>query len=167
VELLSPKKALEEAGATVHVISPEPDAIRGWDQTEWGESVPVDRTLDQAQVEEYDALVLPGGQINPDKLRTVEAAVDFVKRFAESHKPLAAICHAPWLLIEADLVRDRSMTSYPSIRTDMKNAGADWVDEEVVVDGNFITSRNPSDLDAFNETLISALAADSAGRKVA
>lgn len=158
VELTKPKQALEEAGATVHVVSLEAGQIKGWDETDWGQSVDVDITLDQAQADTYDALVLPGGQINPDKLRVEEAAVSFVKQFGQSAKPIAAICHGPWTLIEADLVRGKKMTSFPSIKTDLKNAGAEWVDQEVVVDQGIITSRNPDDIPAFNKAIIEALA---------
>ena len=158
VELTGPKEALEKAGATVHIVSPKDGEIKGWDETDWGQSFPVDMTLDQASVEDYDGLVLPGGQINPDKLRTEEKAIDFIKQFAELGRPIAAICHGPWTLIEADLVRGKRMTSFPSIKTDLKNAGADWVNEEVVVDQKFITSRKPDDIPAFNEKFMEELA---------
>ena len=161
-ELLQPKEDLEAAGATVHVVSPESGTIKGWDQDHWGQDVTVDRTLSDADAADYDALVLPGGQINPDKLRIDGDALDFVKAFASAGKPIAAICHAPWLLAETGLARDRRMTSYKSIRTDLKNAGADVVDERVVRDegGPFtlVTSRNPDDLDAFGEAVIDVLA---------
>ena len=148
-ELLEPKRQLAEAGATVHVISPESGSIRGWDKDDWGESVAVDVPLDEAEVEDYDALVLPGGQINPDLLRVNAQALTFVRDFFETNKPLAAICHAPWLLIETGIAKGRQLTSYKSIKTDLINAGADWIDEEVVVQQALITSRNPGDLDAF------------------
>jgi protease I len=148
-ELREPLEKLRAEGARVEVISPKGEQIRSWDKKDWGDSVAVDRTLDEASPEDYDALVLPGGQINPDVLRIDENAVDFVRRFAQSGKPLAAICHGPWLLIEADVVRGRDVTSYPSVRTDLVNAGAKWHDREVVVDEGVITSRNPSDLAAF------------------
>lgn len=158
VELTKPKQALEDAGATVHVVSPESGSIKGWDQDHWGDSVDVDQTLDGASADAYDALVLPGGQINPDKLRINDDALAFVKAFASAGKPIAAICHAPWLLIEAGLAEGRTLTSYTSIRTDLKNAGATVQDQEVVrdEDGPFtlVTSRNPDDLPAFNETII-------------
>lgn len=157
VELTEPKKALENAGATTHVISPKDGKIKGWKFTEWGDSVKVDKTLDQAKPEEYDALVLPGGVMNPDHLRTDLKAVDFVRRFAQSGKSVAAICHGPWTLIEAGVVRGKTMTSWPSIRTDLKNAGAHWVDQEVVVDGQFITSRKPDDIPAFCGKIIEFL----------
>ena len=158
VELTEPKKALEEAGATTHVISPKPGKIKGWKFTDWGESVAVDKTLDQASLAEYDLLVLPGGVQNPDHLRMNEDAVGFARSFIESGKPVGAICHASWTLIEAGVVKGRKMTSWPSLHTDLRNAGAEWVDQEVVVDGNLITSRKPDDLPAFNKHLIAALA---------
>ena len=153
-ELMVPKEKLEEAGAKVDIISLKPGEIWGWQKDDWGKSIAVDRTLDSVKVDEYDALVLPGGQINPDLLRADKKAVQFVKDFYASKKPLAAICHAPWLLIEAGLANGRKMTSYHSMATDVKNAGANWVDEEVVVDQGLITSRNPKDLDAFSAKII-------------
>jgi protease I len=153
VELTEPRKALESAGATVDVISPKPGEIKGWNRTDWGDKTKVTKTLDQAKPTDYDALVLPGGQINPDKLRIEPKAVAFVKDFVASGKPVAAICHGPWLLVEADVLKNRTVTSYPSIRTDIRNAGAHWVDEEVVTDGNLTTSRRPDDLPAFNQRL--------------
>jgi protease I len=154
VELTEPKKALEEAGATVHVISLKPGQIKGWDVTDWGESVKVDKTLLEVKVEEYDGLVLPGGQINPDKLRIEPKAVAFVTDFFYTGKPIGAICHGPWMLVEGNVLRHRTLTSWPSIRTDIRNAGGHWVDEEVVTDQNLTTSRKPDDLPAFNERLI-------------
>ncbi len=156
-ELLKPREALRKAGYEPVVVSPEDGSIRGWDQGDWGEEVTVDLTLEEAEAEDFDALVLPGGQINPDKLRMEEKAVQLVRDFAKAGKPIAAICHAPWLLIEADLVRGRKVTSWPSLRTDLRNAGANVVDQEVVIDGIFITSRKPDDIPAFNEALIGAL----------
>jgi protease I len=153
-ELRYPLEKLREYGASVEVISPKDGEIRSWDEKDWGDSVAVDRTIDKAQVEDYDALVLPGGQINPDVLRLDAAAVGFVRRFAASGKALAAICHGPWLLVEADVVRGREVTSYPSIRTDMENAGGKWSDQEVVVDEAIITSRNPGDLPAFVDKIV-------------
>jgi len=159
LELMEPKASLEKAGAKVDVLSIKEGEIKGWDKTNWGKSVKVDRLVSNAKGEEYDALVLPGGQINPDKLRMDKTAVEFVKRFAESGKPVAAICHGPWTLIEAGVVRGKTMTSWPSLHTDLQNAGASWVDKEVVVDGSLITSRKPEDLPAFSGKLIDALAA--------
>ncbi len=160
-ELVSPKKALTDAGATVHVISPESGSIKGWDQDDWGDTVTVDVDLEDASAGDYAALVLPGGQMNPDILRINDAALDFVKAFAADGKPIAAICHAPWLVIEAGLAKDRHMTSYTSIRTDLENAGAKVQDEEMVrcPHGDFvlITSRNPDDLPAFNAAIIDEL----------
>jgi protease I len=156
-ELTEPKRALEEAGAKTMVIAPKSGEIKGWNHTDWGQSVKVDQTLDQAKPQEFDALVLPGGVMNPDHLRIDAKAVKFVRDFAGSGKPIAAICHGPWTLIEAGVVKARTMTSWPSITTDLINAGAKWVDQEVVSDGQFITSRRPDDLPAFNRALIDLL----------
>ena len=153
-ELLDPREALDEAGATTEVISPEEDEIRAWDEEDWGEFVEVNVLLADADPDDYDALVLPGGVQNPDKLRMLPEAVEFVKAFFEAGKPVAAICHGPQLLIEAEVVRGRTMTSYPSLKTDLKNAGANWVDKEVVVDNGLVTSRKPADIPAFNRKLI-------------
>ncbi|MDT0682882.1 type 1 glutamine amidotransferase domain-containing protein [Roseicyclus sp. F158] len=167
VELTVPRDELKKAGATVHIISPEGDDVRSWDETDWGSTEPADLSLKDANAADYDALVLPGGQINPDKLRTIPEAVSFVKAFAESGKPLAAICHGPWLLVEADVLKGRRATSFPSIRTDLRNAGAEVVDETVVHDGNLITSRNPDDLDAFIRTIKDAVEQGASGRDAA
>ena len=153
-ELFEPKRRLEAAGATVTVVSPESGSIRSWDETDWGESVDVDLALADAKVADFDALVLPGGQINPDVLRANEKAVAFVREFFDSGKTLAAICHAPWLLVEAGVAKGREMTSYQSIATDVKNAGARWKDAAVVTDEALITSRDPNDLDAFCSKII-------------
>ena len=153
-ELLEPKKILETAGATTEVISPKEGQIRGWNKTDWGDRVKVDKTLDQASVADYDALVLPGGVMNPDHLRMNPQAVAFVEDFAVSGKPLGAICHGPWTLIEAKVVRNRTFTSWPSLKTDLENAGATWVDREVVVDDQFVSSRKPDDIPAFTKTFI-------------
>ena len=153
-ELVVPMERLREAGAKVEIISLQSGKIRGWKEKDWGDKFPVDRTLNEASVEDYDALVLPGGQINPDVLRTKPEAVAFVRRFYESKKPLAAICHAPWMLIEAGVTKGLRATSYHSIGTDMINAGAEWVDQEVVVDKGVITSRNPNDLGPFVDKII-------------
>jgi protease I len=154
VELTSPKEALEQAGATVHIVSPKSGEVKGWAKTDWGDTFPVDAALSRAKEADYDALVLPGGVMNPDKLRKEEQAVAFVRDFFEAKKPVAAICHAPWLLIEAGVVEGRKVTSYPSVKTDLENAGAEWVDQEVVVDQGLVTSRNPDDLPAFNAKTI-------------
>jgi protease I len=158
VELTEPKKALEQAGATTEVISPKSGEIRGWKSKDWGDSVKVDKTLTNANPSDYDALVLPGGVANPDNLRMDEKAVRFVKDFAQSGKPVAAICHGPWTLVEAGVVKGHTLTSWPSLKTDLKNAGANWVDKDVVMDGNFITSRKPDDLHAFNKKVIEEIA---------
>lgn len=157
-ELLQPKQALEAVGATVHIVSPEEGSIKGWKDGNWGDSVTVDVLLKGARPEDYDALVLPGGQMNPDTLRTLPEAISFVKSFFDADKPLAAICHAPWLLIEAGIVRDLSLTSYKSIKADVVNAGGNWEDKAVVVDNGVITSRNPDDLDAFSSEIIRQVA---------
>lgn len=157
VELTQPKANLEKAGAKVDVLSIKEGEIKGWDKTDWGEMVKVDKLVSNARPSDYDALVLPGGQINPDKLRIDKTAVAFVREFAQSGKPVAAICHGPWTLIEADVVRGRTMTSWPSLRTDLKNAGANWIDQEVAESGNIITSRKPEDIPAFSKALEEAL----------
>ncbi len=157
-ELAEPKKALQHAGAKIHVIAPHPGEIKGWKHTDWGRSAKVDKELNEVSFEDYDALVLPGGVMNPDKLRTDMRAVAFVKKFFDAGKPVAAICHAPWTMIEADVVRGRTMTSWPSLQTDLRNAGANWVDEQVVVDGNLTTSRKPDDLPVFIKKIIEQFA---------
>ena len=171
VELTKPKKALEDAGARVDVVAPDKGIkggeIRAWDMTDWGKKVDVDVKLSEANAADYDALQLPGGAMNPDHLRTEPTAVAFVKSFFNAGKPVAAICHAPWTLIEAGVVNGRTMTSWPSLKTDLKNAGAKWVDREVVVDGCLVTSRKPDDLPAFNEQMIEAFAGVRSGAKAA
>ncbi len=157
-ELAVPHERLSVAGATVTIISPEAGKIRGWKHTDWGDSFTVDLPLREASVEDFDCLVLPGGQINPDKLRAEPQAVEFVREFFNSGKPVAAICHGPWLLVEADLLRGRRATSYHSIKTDVRNAGADWIDEAVVADNGIITSRKPDDLEEFCDAIASHLA---------
>jgi protease I len=157
-ELEQPRMALDAAGAETEIISPEPEQIWGWDKDHVGDYFDVDVSLDDADATEYDGLLLPGGVMNPDKLRTIPEAVDFVRSFFETRKPVAAICHGPQLLIEADVVRDRKMTSYPSIKTDLINAGAKWVDEPVVVDQGLVTSRRPADLSMFNAKMIEEFA---------
>jgi protease I len=153
-ELMVPKQALEDAGAEVDIVSLKDGEIWGWQHDDWGDRIGVDKTLDEVSVADYDALVLPGGQINPDLLRADQRAVAFVRDFYATKKPLAAICHAPWVLVEAGLAKGRTMTSYHSMATDVKNAGANWVDQEVVVDQGLITSRNPRDLPAFCAKII-------------
>lgn len=153
-ELTSPKQAMEKEGFEVHVVSPEPDNIKAWNQGNWSESYKVDKRLDEVSASQYDALVLPGGVINPDHLRTQEKAVQLVREFFKQKKPVAAICHGPWTLISAGVVDGRKMTSYHSVKDDLINAGAQWVDQEVVVDQGLVTSRNPKDLPAFNTKLI-------------
>ncbi len=157
-ELLEPRRALEAAGAHTDIVSPSRATIRGWRHTDWGSPVDVDVLLDGAEPKEYDALVLPGGVMNPDQLRANPKAVEFVRSFVQSGKPIAAICHGPWTLIDADGVRGRKLTSWPSLRKDLENAGAEWVDEEVVVDRGLVTSRKPDDLPAFNQKLIEEIA---------
>lgn len=158
VELTGPKQALEQAGAQTHIISPNNDTVQGWNHFDKGDTFPVDVPLDRANANDYDALLLPGGVANPDQLRTKAAAVRFVKSFFEAAKPVAAICHGPWTLIEADVVKGRTVTSWPSLQTDLRNAGATWVDQEVVVDQGLITSRNPQDIPAFNRKTIEEFA---------
>jgi protease I len=154
-ELAEPHRALLEAGAdAADVIAPHGGSIQGMNHDEVGHKIPVDRTLDEARPEDYDALVLPGGVANPDRLRMNEAAVRFIRAIYDQRKPIAAICHGPWTLIEADIVRGRTVTSWPSLKTDLRNAGANWVDREVVVDGGLVTSRNPGDIPAFNKAII-------------
>ncbi|MEO3997346.1 type 1 glutamine amidotransferase domain-containing protein [Mesorhizobium sp. CAU 1732] len=166
-ELEVPLKKLAEAGATVDVVSLKDGEITGWEKKDWGSAVKVDRTLADVRVEDYDALVLPGGQMNPDLLRVEKDAVTFVRSFNDTGKPLAAICHAPWLLIEADLVRGLKATSYGSIKTDMINAGAKWEDSQTVRDGNIITARKPDDLDAFVAEIIKAVEGEAAQKHAA
>jgi len=156
-ELMQPKQLLEEAGAQITIASLKLGEITGWDQKNWGKSVAVDITVDQAKVGDYDALLLPGGQINPDILRMNAATIALIKAFGEARKPIAAICHAPWLLAEADMLKGRTVTGWPSIRTDLANAGAEVVDRDVVSDGNLIASRKPEDIPAFVEALMAAL----------
>lgn len=153
-ELEEPKKALEEAGAEVFIIAPEGGEIKGWDETDWGKSVKVDVLLGDTIPETYDALVLPGGVMNPDKLRVNNKVIDFVKSFFDAGKPVGAICHAPWTLINVGVVKGRKMTSWESLQKDLENAGAEWIDSEVVVDNGLVTSRKPADLPAFNKKLI-------------
>lgn len=157
-ELLEPRDALLKAGAFVDLISLEAGAIKSWKDGNWGDALQVDRTVADVTVDDYDALLLPGGVMNPDKLRTDKDAVAFVRAFIDQHKPVAAICHGPWLLAEAGVLKGRKVTSYPSIRTDLTNAGAEWVDQEVVVDNGLVTSRSPKDLPAFNAKMVEEIA---------
>ena len=158
VELTEPWKAVEQAGADIDLVSLEEGEIQGFNHYDRADKFPVDRTVEDASAEDDDALVLPGGVGNPDTLRTDENAVGFVREFFDAGKPVAAICHAPWVLVEADVARGRKLTSFWSIKTDVKNAGGNWVDEEVVLDGNLVTSRRPKDIPAFNKTLLEQFA---------
>lgn len=156
-ELEKPKASLEQAGFETVVVSPEDGEIKGWDNKDWGAPVKVDLNVSEVSAADYDALLLPGGQMNPDILRMDDRVVQLVKDFDDARKPIAAICHGPWLLAEAGIVKGRTVTSWPSIRTDLRNAGATVVDAEVSSDGNLITSRNPDDIPAFSQALIAAL----------
>lgn len=154
VELTSPKKALEAAGAKVDIVSPQQEKVKGWDHDHWSIDLPVDVPVEKAKVEDYDALMIPGGVINPDRMRINKQCVEFAQQFLEAGKPVAAICHGPQLLIETGMIEGRNMTSYPSIKTDLQNAGVIWVDKEVVTDNGLVTSRSPKDLEAFNKEMI-------------
>lgn len=154
VELTSPKKALEDAGAEVRIVSPQKQKVKAWDKDHWSIELPVDVPLDTASPDDYDALMLPGGVLNPDQLRMNKKAVEFAQHFLETGKPVAALCHGPQLLIETGMLKDRNMTSYWSLQTDLKNAGAIWEDKEVIVDNGLVTSRSPKDLPAFNAKMI-------------
>ncbi len=162
-ELIEPRRALEAAGASTVVVSPRSGHVRGWSDDQWGERVAVDVALVKANPQDYDALLLPGGVINPDRLRLNTQAVAFVQTFVQERKPIAAICHGPWMLIDADGVRGRTVTSWPSLRADLINAGAVWIDAEVFRDGNLVTSRKPADIPAFNVTMIQAFSGMMAG----
>ena len=154
VELVEPRKALEQEGAEIRLVSLKPGKIQGMNHIDKADTFPVDDTVSSVQAESFDALMVPGGAVNPDSLRMDDGAVQFVRQFFESGKPIAAICHAPWVLVEADVVRDLIITSWPSIRTDLKNAGAEWVDQAVVTDQGLVTSRKPDDIPAFNKKMI-------------
>lgn len=156
-ELERPKADLEAAGAIITIVSPLKGKITGWKDKNWGDKINVDQEVGSAKSDDFDALVIPGGVINPDKLRIIPSALTFIKGFVKSHKPIGAICHGPWPLIDAEAVKGKKMTSWISLKTDLENAGAKWVDEEVVVDGNLITSRKPDDIPAFSEALIKAI----------
>lgn len=170
-ELLDPKKALEDAGAQVDVIAPESGKVRGWKHHDWASEVMVDHNLDDVDVEDYDAVLLPGGVMNPDQLRTDPRAVAFVRSMFDEGKPIAAICHGPWTLINAGVTYGLRLTSWPSLKADLNNAGADWVDEEVVVDRGVVSSRKPADIPAFNRKMIEEFAegrhGDERGRRPA
>ncbi|HEU4464532.1 MAG TPA: type 1 glutamine amidotransferase domain-containing protein [Gemmatimonadota bacterium] len=158
VEMTSPREALEETGAETYLISIKDDRVKGWKHTDWGDTFEVDVPIDEAAPDDYDALLLPGGVMSPDKLRRDERVLEFVRAFFEQGKPVAAICHGPWTLIDAGVVEGRRVTSYPSIRKDLENAGAEWTDREVVVDDGLVTSRKPEDLPAFNAKMIEEIA---------
>lgn len=157
-ELIEPRKALNNAGATTVVIAPKNGEIKGWNKKDWGQPVKVDMPLADANPNDFDALVLPGGVMNPDHLRMEPAAVNFVRQFVSTGRTVAAICHGPWTLVEADVLRNRTVTSWPSLKTDLKNAGATWVDQAVVTDGQFIFSRKPDDIPAFSKQIIEYVA---------
>jgi protease I len=157
-ELLEPRKALDQAGAKTEVVSLKTGKIKGWNHTDWGEEVKVDLTVESATAANYDGLLLPGGVMNPDKLRMDPKAVQFVKEFVTAGKPIAAICHGPWTLLEAGGVKGKTITSWPSLQTDIRNAGGKWVDREVVVDNGVVTSRKPDDIPAFNQKMIEEFA---------
>lgn len=159
VELTGPKRALEHAGAKTEILSDKPDKVTGWHHTTPGDSFHVDKTFDRADIDDYDAIVLPGGVVNADSIRMDEMAQELVKDAARANKPIAVICHGAWILASTDLVKGKTITSWPSLRDDLQNAGANWVDQEVVVDGRLISSRKPDDIPAFNQKLIEALVA--------
>ncbi|WP_058533874.1 type 1 glutamine amidotransferase domain-containing protein [Legionella saoudiensis] len=154
VEMVKPRDALAAAGAETHLISPEKDTVNGWDTKEWGKQFTIDIPLDVAQADTYDALLIPGGVMSPDHLRMNEKAIDFIKGIYDAQKPIAAICHGPWLLINTEIVRGKKVTSWPSLKMDLINAGGEWVDQETVVSGRILTSRNPQDIPAFNDAMI-------------
>ena len=158
VEMTKPREALHEAGATTMIVSPKSGQIQGMNHADKGDKFPVDLALADAKAEDFDALLLPGGLMNPDELRSTPAALEFTRHFFTEGKPVAAICHAPWILVDAELVRGRTLTSWPAIQTDVKNAGGHWVDEEVVVDQGLVTSRKPDDIPAFNRKMIEEFA---------
>ncbi|MGH9567369.1 MAG: type 1 glutamine amidotransferase domain-containing protein [Candidatus Angelobacter sp.] len=159
VELVKPRDALNQAGADTRIVSPRDGSVRGWNHTEWGQELPVDVPLNQAPAGNFDALLLPGGVMNPDKLRMEPAAVAFVKAFFDAGKPVAAICHGPWTIIEAGAARGKKIASWPSLKTDLRNAGAEWMDQEAVTDGNLVSARKPDDIPAFNRAMIDLFSA--------
>jgi protease I len=154
VEMTKPREALQQAGAETHLIAPHGGQVQGWNHDDKGDFFPVDKTLDSVNAKDYDALLQPGGVANPDRLRMIPKAVQFVRDFNEQNKPIAVICHGPWMLVEADVVKGRTLTSWPSMKADIRNAGGNWVDREVVVDGNIVTSRKPDDIPTFNREMI-------------
>lgn len=158
VEMTEPSEALIQAGAQLHIVSPQKGHVKGWQHTEWGDEFPVDTPLEGAKADEFDALLLPGGVMNPDKLRMQPKAVAFAKAFFDAGKPVAAICHGPWLVLETGAAKGKRITSWPSLKTDLQNAGAKWTDEEVVVDGNLVSSRKPDDIPAFNREVLKVFA---------
>ncbi len=158
VEMTEPRQALDDAGAQTVLVSPEADKVKGWQHDHWGDEFPVDLQLDRANASDFDALLLPGGVMNPDHLRMNPKAVAFVRSFLDEGKPVAAICHGPWLLVETGAVRGRTVTSWPSLQTDIRNAGGTWVDREVVTDQGLVTSRKPDDIPAFNRKMIEEIA---------
>lgn len=166
-ELIGPKEALEAAGAEIEIVSPAEGEVQGWDHDEKADAFPVDMPLNLARSDDYDALVLPGGVRNPDQLRMSTRAVEFVDGFFATGKPVAAICHAPWLLIETDVIKGMTITSWPSLKTDLTNAGAHWVDRDVVVDRGLVTSRKPADIPAFNKKMIEQFAQGRRSRQIA
>lgn len=170
VELTEPRKALDDAGAETSIVSPKKDQVRGWKFTDWGDNLRVDIPLNDARPDDFDAIHLPGGVINPDKLRMIPEAVQFVKSFFTAKKPVAAICHGPWSIVEADEARGRRIASWPSLKTDIRNAGGTWMDQEAVTDGNLVSARNPDDIPAFNRAMIelfSKMGATTKARRVA
>ena len=167
VEMTEPRKALQDAGADTRIVSPAQGQVQGWNHHDKADKFTVDVKLDQAQADQFDALLLPGGVANPDQLRTLPAAVEFVRSFVEAGKPIAVICHGPWTLVEAGAVKGRKMTSWPSLKTDLANAGAQWVDQEVVVDDGVVSSRKPADLPAFNRRMVEEFAKGAAERRAA
>lgn len=154
VEMVKPRQALDEAGAQTRIVSPKPQKVRGWQHKEWGDEFSVDVPLEKAQASEFDALLLPGGVMNPDSLRMIPAAVAFAKTFFDAGKPVAAICHGPWMVIESGAAKGRKIASWPSLKTDLRNAGAEWVDQEAVTDSNLVSARNPDDIPAFNRAML-------------
>jgi deglycase len=154
VEMTEPRKALDQAGAETRIVSPQSSRVRAWNLTEWGDKFPVDVALDEARPDDFDALHLPGGVMNPDLLRMQPRAVAFVKAFFDAGKPVSVICHGPWTIIEAGAARGRRIASWPSLKTDLRNAGAEWVDQEAVVDGNLVSGRKPDDIPAFNKAML-------------